>query len=238
MVSLKGVIASAEKKGFSKKEIIDELLKKGYSKEEISLAFKEESGGEVYGKELPLLEIIKKSFSQPTILFTFFRDRTLLKSFGTYAVVSLIVMLVGYIIGILISSLFLGHMVPILSLSLLGTPILFSFFFYLLGLAGTFVYSGISHLVLMKNQGEYKDTYNVVTYSLIPCSIISGIVPYIGWLSIVYSIILMVYGFSHYHKVSKGRAVFAALLPIILAVILFALFLVFFIILVLSSFGF
>jgi hypothetical protein len=53
------------------------------------------------------------------------------------------------------------------------------------------------------------------------------IVPYIGFLGSIYSVVLMVFGVSTYHKVSKGKAVFPVLLPAIIGFILLVGFIAF-----------
>ena len=84
----------------------------------------------------------------------------------------------------------------------------------------TVAYAGISNLVIkgLGWEGDYVDTYNACTYSFIPTLIISAI-PYVGWLSIIYSIILMGFGLSAYHKITNGKATIAALVPIIIAIL-------------------
>lgn len=108
--------------------------------------------------------------------------------------------------------------------------------FLLLGLSivGTFFYSGVIQLILMafKSEGTYKDTYNVYAYSMLPSLVLSGI-PFAGLLSTVYSYILLVKGISLVHQVSKGKAVLACLLPIIILILLLILPMIIFI----ASFG-
>ena len=71
----------------------------------------------------------------------------------------------------------------------------------------------------MKGSGSYTDTYNVIAYSLVPYAILS-IVPLIGFLSFIYSIILMTIGFAKYHNISKGKAVTAAIIPLVIVLVL------------------
>ena len=92
-----------------------------------------------------------------------------------------------------------------------------------------FIYTGIIHFIikLMGGSGRYSDTFNAGTYSLIPFIIIS-IIPIIGFISIIYSIVLMTIGLAEYHGISKTKACITALLPVLVVVIIFVLFIFYF----------
>ncbi|MAE13665.1 hypothetical protein CMO92_03795 [Candidatus Woesearchaeota archaeon] len=79
------------------------------------------------------------------------------------------------------------------------------------------VAESISHalIIAFKGEGKYSSSYNVYTYSMIPYLIIS-VVPIVGFLAIIYSIILMIIGLSKVHNISKGKAALACLLPAVL----------------------
>ena len=94
----------------------------------------------------------------------------------------------------------------------------FTFSFFILGAILTFVYSGIIHLLLSftKKDIHYVDTYNVLTYSLVP-AIAFSIIPF-GSIAIIYSLVLTIIGISEVHGVSNGRASFVVLMPIFIFV--------------------
>jgi hypothetical protein len=52
---------------------------------------------------------------------------------------------------------------------------------------------------------------------MIPYLILS-VVPMVGFLSIIYSFILMIIGMSNVYNVSKGKAALACLLPVVLVI--------------------
>ena len=88
-----------------------------------------------------------------------------------------------------------------------------------IGLIMTFVYSGLIHalIIAFKGEGTYFSSYNVYTYSMIPYLILS-VVPMVGFLAIIYSIILMIIGISKVHNISKEKAALACLLPAVVVI--------------------
>jgi len=48
--------------------------------------------------------------------------------------------------------------------------------------------------------------------------LILSVVPMVGFLAIIYSIILMIIGLSKVHNLSKGKAALACLLPAVLVI--------------------
>jgi hypothetical protein len=230
MVSLKGVIAQGKAEGMSKGEIESELLKKGYSRSEISAAFgsgKRSRKVKESGK-VPVFEKLKLLFSNPVGFFESVRETSIGPSLILFVIIGIIMAGVSFVFTLFISRAFLSG-----GLLLLFSGIFFLVFF-VMGVIGTFVYSGITHLVVKGLHGEqgYSKTYNAVTYSLIPYLVLA-VVPYIGFLGIVYSIILMIFGLSEYHNISKGKAAIAALVPFIIFIALFFLF----VIMIITSIG-
>lgn len=228
MSELSDFILKAIEKGYTKDELSQKLLERGYTKKEIYSAFQstESKSIGIEGKESSInyWEKIKLLFSKPVGFFEVVREPTIGKSIILYLMVLAVVFAIGFGISMLFSRIF--YVNRFISLSSLfglgyGSAGLFSIVFYILYFASSFVYAGISHLIIKWSggNGKYLDTYNVCAYSLIPFVILT-IIPLIGYLSFIYSIILMTFGFSSYHKISKGRAVTAALVPIILAIAL------------------
>ncbi len=215
MPSLKEFIAQAMEQGYTKEDLIPELIKKGYSRQEIAEAFsphpasRKQNGTEI----LPVIEKIKLLFSHPTQFLQEVNENTIKPALIAYTLTALSAAILGIALIFIIGGFFLRGFFPLFGIGFIFPLILFVF-----SVAGTFVYAGLSHsmIKLVKGKGTFTQTYNACTYSLIPAAILA-IIPYIGWLSIIYSIVLMTFGFSEYHNISKGKAVVAALTPIILA---------------------
>jgi hypothetical protein len=95
----------------------------------------------------------------------------------------------------------------------------FSLIFLVFSLAIPFIYASISHVILlMFSRGViWKDTFNVITYSLIPYKIF-GLVPFFGGLTIIYSIILSIIGLAKLHNISKGKATAVILFPLVVVI--------------------
>ena len=83
----------------------------------------------------------------------------------------------------------------------------------------SFIYSGIIYAIIIafKGEGTFLDTYKVYAYSMVPFLILK-LIPLIGYLSIIYSFILMIIGISKLHNISKGKAALACLLPVIFVI--------------------
>ena len=225
-MGIKEIICEAKRRGFSKSDIIDELERKGYSREEIDEAFfdggKRKAREQINREKLSDFKKVGYLFSKPSEVFSSFYEETIVRALGLYAIIAVIVSLLGMGVLFILGGFFGGGD---FGYSFFGFNFILIVILSGISIGGTFVYAGISHLVAkgVGGNGSFVDSYNVCTYSLIPCSIISFMVPYIGWLSIIYSIILMSFGLSEYHNISKGRAVIAALLPVIIVFVLFVL---------------
>lgn len=98
---------------------------------------------------------------------------------------------------------------------------------FIFGVVGVFAYAGFSHILLrsMKGEGNFSDTFNAIAYAGLPATIIS-IIPVVGWFSWIYAIVLATFGFSQDHKVSKGRAVLSAIVPLAVLIIILIVFLI------------
>ena len=222
MTGLSDYISEATKKGFEKEEIIELLLKKGYSEKEINNAFnsmqKKTFAIKYTDETVPYLEKIKLLFSKPKNFFEIIRENNIGQSIILFLIVSAIISALSFGISMLFSGIFMYSALSMIGIGLSGGFYLIAL---VIGFGLSFIFAGISHLLvkLFKGTGNYLDTYNVVIYSVIP-AIILGLVPLLGFLSFIYSIVLMTFGFSAYHNISKGKAVASALLPILLLIIL------------------
>ena len=230
MPSLKDYVRKALEQGFAKEELVSELLRKGYSKEEIKDAF--ETRTQIQNSNRPqaklsIIDKIKLIFSNPVLFFQSVNENTIKNSFLIYIIVSAIISLINISLSFILSSVFSYGLIGY------GIGLLFYPVFLGIGLILTFVYAGITHLAikLLKGEGSYVNTYNVTAYSLVPFLIIS-IIPFIGFLSFIYSIVLMTIGLSIQHNISKGKAFISSLMP----VIIFFILIIFLIIYLLSQF--
>jgi len=224
------IISDAKERGYSKNEIVSLLIKKGYSKEEISQALGTKKSSYKSQESISYTDKFKLLFSSPSGFFQSFKEDSIIESMKLYIFVLLIIFSIQYGLSLILSSFFRDIFGLSYIFGIFGIGFYISYF--IASFIGTFIYAGIAHLTLILFKGEdsignYTDTYNVITYSLIPTIIILSLIPIIGFLSFIYSIILITFGLSIYHKISKGKAVVAALMPIILAVIFIVLLLFF-----------
>jgi len=229
-MELKEFVKLAKEKGLSKNEITSEFRKKGYSDNEINEAFGEKiinktnrlNQTKTFEKEP--IDKIKMLFLEPSEFFRSVKDETITNSLVLYVIIGLIIILTSYGLGFVFQYLNLNYLY---SGNLIGGG--FGIASYVLGIIFTFIYSGIVHLTakIAGGEGRFVDSYNAVTYSLIISSILL-IIPIIGFLGFIYSIILAVFGISEYHKVSKGKAVIIVLSPIILLVVFIVFILIIF----------
>ena len=222
-------------RGFSKEELSNTLIKRGYSKKEIELAYSKLSGDSVFRKENEINAYNKviMLFSDFNTFFKNVREPTITKSLLLLLIISALTGLISIGIAYLISGFGLRGIgfSSLWGIGYGGLALGLGIFFLILMMIGSFVYAGVVHLVSkwMGGEGKYVDAYNICAYSMIP-SVILRIIPFIGIISFIYSIVLTVFGISEQYKISKGKATLAALLPIIVVVaiiIIFVLFLIF-----------
>ncbi|PIN93563.1 hypothetical protein COU54_02690 [Candidatus Pacearchaeota archaeon CG10_big_fil_rev_8_21_14_0_10_31_24] len=238
MIDLKNYIMEGLDKGYSKKEITSVLLDKGYSEKEIDFAFSNRTEKSPSNKikvptqsDLSYMDRFKLLFSNPEELFSRIKESGIGNALGLAficAVISifLLTMVIFMFVGVLYKSG--GYAGAGMFYSILS-----AFLYLIIFGIGLFVYSGVTHLVikLMGGTGCYSDSFNACTYGIIPF-IILAVIPFIGWLSIIYSIIVMSMGLSKYHDLPKGRCALAACIPIIVLILA----VVFFIFLLISAF--
>jgi len=226
-------VKKALEKGYSEKEVYDIFSKKGYSEKEINKAIEnmneKNPSKEKNYSEVSMLGRVGLLFSNPTSVFKSFKDGGIGKSLILFLIVSAIYLAAVYGLQAILS--IGGGFGQMYGLMGMGYFFGFAGAIFILVFVSTFIYSGMSHLILklMGGQGRYFDTYNVYTYSAIPAMLIA-MLPIIGIIGFVYSIIIMIFGFKEYHNVSTGKAVTAAILPLLIFIGLFIalLFYVFF----------
>ena len=217
-MGIKEKISEAKSRGLSKKEIKQWLLKKGFTESYIDEHLHTKPT-KLSDKHLEPIEKIKLLIN-PQEFFRQVHEPTITNALAMYA-----------IIAVLVAIIFAGF--SFIMSGFESTSFFIIIPFFIASIIGTFLYTIISHVTLkiMKGRGSFTDSYNVVTYSLIPALLLS-LIPFIGILAYAYSILLMTIGLSYNHNISKGKAVISALMPFILLFLL----VVFFIGLVIVSF--
>ena len=212
-------IKKYESKWYSEEQLYGFLVKKGFSKQEIDDAINPSA-------KLPsnILDKIKYVFSDIDKFFETFKwERGITNAFLTVLGFSSVSSALSF--GMIFFSPFglrqsfgYGYFFGYSSYLIIGIMVLN----IILG----FAYAGIVHALIkaFKGTGGYAKTYQVYAYSLIPAFLIS-LVPLIGWLSIIYSIILMIIGLSKIHNISKGYSALAIFMPILLVLGILAIFL-------------
>jgi len=237
MPTLKDYIQSTLEKGYSEAEVYSIFLEKGYKKEEICASFPN-AGRKVESNytQNTFLDILKKSlllFYNPKEFFESVKEKSIGKSTGLFFIASGIVLLMGLFLQIVLAGFMSGAFGGINYIggifgSLFG---MFSIIIYIFAFAfaSVFVFAGISHgiLKLFGGEGKYLDTCNVYFFST-ALAIICTIIPFIGLLAFIYSIVLMVLGFAKYHNISYGKSVVGAIAPLIFIVLIIGFFILYF----------
>ncbi|TAL51521.1 MAG: YIP1 family protein [Nanoarchaeota archaeon] len=92
---------------------------------------------------------------------------------------------------------------------------------FILGILMTFFYSALIHAFVIAFNGKqnYSASYRVYAYSMVPALLI-GIIPFAGWLGVIYSFVLMVIGTMKVHELSLGKAILVCILPAIIIIML------------------
>lgn len=186
-------------------------------------------------QKLGLFRKIGKAFIHPITLFESTQDEGIWPALKYQFVLLLVPFIV---ISVLIFALFqvllsffttLGIPAVVLTLvsSLFSTfSLVFIAFFAITILIAvpilTFLGVVIMHLFvkIFGGNGTYKDTYKALVYSSTP-SILLGFIPFVNIAVSVWSFILAVYALSIAHKISKLRAFFILITPLIIIIVLF-----------------
>lgn len=170
---------------------------------------------------MEFIDKIVKIFSSPTTLFFQVKEeRGIRKAFQFYAILILVPLLIDfctYYLELPFTLMFFKHFkflekwIPSSVIFILIYPIFLIF---------AFISGGIYHLFakLWKGKGDYSATFKVVVYSGVP-SLLFGWLPYFLFIvPSLYSLYLMVKGFSILHEVSMWRALGIVLMLIILLI--------------------
>ncbi len=181
------------------------------------------------------LDRFKYLFSSPSKFFEKIQGEGIQNSLLTYV----ITLVFAQVTGVLQSLFFFGYYSRFNPLNLYGNMLgypsntsIYSLITVPIGITITlvalFIYTGVTIILVkvFKGKGGYTESFKVVAYSLTPYNIIS-IVPFVGGLSLFYSLFLMVLGVRKLHNLSTGKAVAVVLLPIFALLALFVAFIIF-----------
>jgi hypothetical protein len=108
-----------------------------------------------------------------------------------------------------------------------GVVIFYAAFMYVSGIVFSFVTAGILYLWLLVFGGKlsYNNAYSLLVYSRTPLFLFSWI-PFLGWFSSVYDIILLIMGAQRVAKISRLKAILIFLIPAAVFVLFFVIMLI------------
>ncbi len=178
-------------------------------------------------EKLGLFSKIGKAIAHPTELFERTKDEGIGPALAYLLVLSIIHFVMGFLIFILFSSLMLSLLGPLISIlpqSFLYIALsLFVFDFIIIPIT-SFVGAGILHLFIKiyKGRGGYSDTFRAQIYSTTPI-LLFGFIPFVNFAAVIWNFVLIIFGLSINHEISKLRAFLALLTPVILVIILVVL---------------
>lgn len=214
MPTLKEYVSEGLRKGYSKEELSKTLAEKGYSKKEIESLFdepKKEVEKQTNRENLDFFGKIGYLFSNPNKFFNNVRDDTIWKAIGMYVACTILVGAILIVLSMALAGSIIGNWV----FGMFGAGLgIFLVFF-------SFVYAAITHgfVKVFGGKGNYVDTYNGLVYSLVPGTLLT-IVPLIGSIGSIYSLILSVIGLSKYHEISIGKSIGVVICSLIIGIIL------------------
>lgn len=177
-------------------------------------------------KRLGLLSALWETWTE--VLFTptdFFRKSVKIDRYGPPLSYAILLWIIGTILPLLSLILFPGAMddfvsqwerigISFSSFVLIALPLMFITLPITL-----FALAGAHHLgiIWVGGNGGFKATFRTICYAT--STMVFGAIPGIGNLiSWIYSLVLYTKGFESYHHLSRGRAVFGALFPLLFGI--------------------
>jgi hypothetical protein len=127
-----------------------------------------------------------------------------------------------YLIIPLLKNYTTGSVFGIYINEMLARPTLLSFVSgFIATIAFSFVIAGIIHLwcLLFGGTGNYGQSYKLYAYSATP-KLLFGWIPIVGWLSGIYSLVLLIIGTQRLHMISRTRAIMMYVIPYAILVML------------------
>jgi hypothetical protein len=165
---------------------------------------------------MKIVDKIKVILFRPTSFFTSLKkEKGVKEAFKYFAIVSLFSAVMTVIVNLLLKD------VITTTVGKVPTPGEI-FFFYLLGLPLYFLGAGLFHIWIMIFGGRalYSKTYQLSVYTSTPYWLF-GWFPLLGFIvAAIWDIVLTVIGVQHTHGLSKTRALWMVLLPLVLFMLL------------------
>ena len=168
----------------------------------------------------------KAVLTEPTKFFQGLKkEKSLLPSFLYFVVWSAITTVLGVAMYFLLRPIFTAIYTALLGKAYTGfsTPIylLIALASYLAELIFSFVVVGIIHvwILIFGGKNTYVKTYQLVTYANTPRFVFAWI-PFIGFFSWIYGLVLIIIGTQHVHGVSKTKSLLMYLIPVGLMIVL------------------
>ena len=222
-MNLQEVVKKAYSRGYSRNEIISLLSKKGYTRVEINEALgvpSLKSQTKSPRQEYSFIDKIQMLFSHPLDYFERVQEDSLVSAFTLFSCVAVLVALFQYGLSYIFRGMFTNYFLGMNSLFYYSSY--YSIFFVVFQISGSFIFSGIIYALakMFGGIGNYSDSYRVVAYPSIAGLIIS-IIPIVGLLGWIYSLVLLIFGVAIVHQLSKGKAVLVVFLPLIILFIFY-----------------
>jgi hypothetical protein len=184
--------------------------------------------------EMPFIDKIKEVSLRPSQFFEAVRhEADVMPAFRYTGLFILIMLIPGIILAMYTSPTSLLGALNIFTILLIAAVVLLYYIIYMLA---TFAGAGLLHVTtkVLKGTGNYIATYKAMAYGMTPYFLFGWIINAIvilfspGWLIqigmglavTVYIIYLQMVGLSKLHDISKLRAFFIIMLPLIVAVVI------------------
>lgn len=187
-------------------------------------------------KKMSISEKIKKCFTSPDELFSAVKNEKMSDAFAYHALM-LVIFLFANIAVFLATNYFLvlevfSYFGPIVQFGIVG---IFMVLFFLL-MIFNFVSAFIDHVFvkLLGGKSGYSATFKAISYGFTPAAIL-GWIPFVGLLISIHYFYLNIKGISILHKISMRRAFWALFLPVLIVIIIAAVFLTAFLVHFLAS---
>lgn len=86
-----------------------------------------------------------------------------------------------------------------------------------------FIFAGILHgwILLFGGKEKYAKTYQLYIYSATP-GLVLGWIPFIGFLTWIYDLVLLIIGTQKVHKISPMKSILMYVIPAVLLILFFA----------------
>lgn len=170
---------------------------------------------------MDIVGTIKKAWFHPNDLFSGL-SADLGGAFKHYAIISLVPLALSLILFGALGSTFaalmgFGALAPLVGGAFLAIPVLL----YVMMLIGIFINAAILHIFvyLMGGRAGYSRTFQALAYGSTPHVLLLWL-PFLNILFFLWSVYNTIVGISILHKMTKAKALFAFLLPIIIAMAL------------------